>query len=170
MPLQPATYTDWSKTWQQDTTGKEDDLKSPYMQDEFEELNSSKKEKKEPISFGGSWSALTEKGEATNLNLVHLKGFDPLNAQDLTKAEIMGRKGVMEAVAALKKTVPGFDDIKLRNVAMTMGIRDSRKIIGKYNLTGRDVASQAKFEDTIGGELSWWERGIEGRIQCYCLF
>jgi len=123
------------------------------MQGEFEEINAAAAKdpaQKDTMSYGGSWSALSDKGEATNLNLVHMKGFDPLNAEDLTKAEMAGRRGVMEAVKALKKTVPGFDQAKLRNVAMTIGIRDSRKIIGKYNLTARDVASQAKFEDTIG--------------------
>jgi hypothetical protein len=128
----PATYKDWSKTWQQDTTGKEDSLKSPYMQDEFADVNKEVKQEGKPLSFGGSWSAITDKGEATNLNLVHLKGFDPLSAKDLTKAEITGRQGVMKAVKALKDTIPGFEDAKLRNIAMTMGIRDSRKIVGKY--------------------------------------
>merc|ERR1711971_143621 len=33
----PATYRDWSRTWDQETTGKEDDLKSPYLDREFEE-------------------------------------------------------------------------------------------------------------------------------------
>ena len=33
---------------------------------------------------------------------------------------------------------------------MTLGTRDSRKIVGKYNLTRQDVFNQAKFEDSIG--------------------
>jgi hypothetical protein len=33
---------------------------------------------------------------------------------------------------------------------MTLGTRDSRKIIGRYNLTGEDVRNQAKFADSIG--------------------
>ena len=33
---------------------------------------------------------------------------------------------------------------------MTLGTRDSRKIIGRYNLTGEDVKNQARFEDSIG--------------------
>jgi hypothetical protein len=28
---------DWSRTWEQETTGKEDDLRSPYLDLEFEE-------------------------------------------------------------------------------------------------------------------------------------
>jgi hypothetical protein len=39
---------------------------------------------------------------------------------------------------------------KLRNFGMTVGVRDTRKIVGKYNLTDSDVRSQAKFADTIG--------------------
>ena len=33
----PATYRDWSRTWEQETTGKEDELRSPYLDMEFEE-------------------------------------------------------------------------------------------------------------------------------------
>lgn len=33
---------------------------------------------------------------------------------------------------------------------MTLGVRDSRKIVGKYNLTGEDVCLQGRFEDTVG--------------------
>lgn len=33
---------------------------------------------------------------------------------------------------------------------MTLGVRDSRKIVGQYNLTGDDVCLQGRFEDSIG--------------------
>lgn len=33
---------------------------------------------------------------------------------------------------------------------MTLGTRDSRKIVGQYRLTGYDVQNQARFEDSIG--------------------
>jgi len=102
----PATYLDWSKTWQQDTTGKENHLKSPYMQGEFEEENEAKRAG-DTVSLGGSWSALSEEGEATNLNLVHMKGIDPLDAYDLTKAEIDGRKGIREAINVSEKILRG---------------------------------------------------------------
>lgn len=56
----------------------------------------------------------------------------------------------MHALDALRHTVPGFENAKLRNFAMTVGTRDSRKIIGRYNLTGQDVCNQARFEDAVG--------------------
>ena len=33
---------------------------------------------------------------------------------------------------------------------MTLGVRDTRKIVGRYNLTSADVRNQAKFPDSIG--------------------
>lgn len=33
---------------------------------------------------------------------------------------------------------------------MTLGVRDTRKIIGRYELTENDVRNQGRFEDAIG--------------------
>ncbi len=33
---------------------------------------------------------------------------------------------------------------------MTVGVRDTRKIEGRYNLTEHDVRNQARFDDSIG--------------------
>ena len=52
-----------------------------------------------------------------------------LNAQ--TAAEMEGREQAMHALAALKGVVPGFENARLRNFGMTIGTRDSRKIVGR---------------------------------------
>ena len=145
----PTTYADWGGQWTQGTSGKENDLRSPYLEKEFHKAkelgiisNTS--------SLGGSWSSLTDAGEATNLNLVYMKGYDCTDVQDLTRAEMEGRRETMNAIVALKNVVPGFEKAKLRNFGMTLGCRDSRKIIGRYNLNENDVQNQAKFNDSIG--------------------
>ena len=56
------------------------------------------KEKPEHMDITGSWSALSEAGEATNLNLVHMTGFNVTDKEDLTKAEMNGRKGTVKAL------------------------------------------------------------------------
>ena len=43
-----------------------------------------------------------------------------------------GREQAMNALAALKGVVPGFENARLRNFGMTIGTRDSRKIVGRY--------------------------------------
>jgi ribulose 1,5-bisphosphate synthetase/thiazole synthase len=146
----PATYKDWSNTWQQETTGKEEDLRSPYLDKEFQKAKELGIIPNTIKSLGGSWSALTDAGEATNLNLVYMSGYDCTNVMDLTHAEMEGRKEALYAIIALKGVVPGFEKAKLRNFSMTLGCRDSRKIEGRYSLTGEDVRGQAKFPDSIG--------------------
>jgi len=147
----PATYKDWSRTWDQETTGKEDSLRSPYLDTEFEKAREAGCiPTQDTQSIGGSWSALTDAGEATNLNLAHVMEVDCTDVNDLTKAEMEGRRQAMFALKALNGVVPGFEKAKLRNFGMTIGTRDSRKIIGRYDLTSEDVRSQAKFDDTIG--------------------
>jgi hypothetical protein len=69
---------------------------------------------------------------------------------DLTRAEIEGRKRVILAVNALKKYTPGFKKARLRNIGASLGTRESRKIIGEYNITEYDIRNQARFEDSIG--------------------
>jgi ribulose 1,5-bisphosphate synthetase/thiazole synthase len=147
---QPATYADWSRTWDQETTGKEDALRSPYLDKEFDQARSLGVIPQDTTNLGGSWSALTEAGEATNLNLAHMNSVDCTDVMDLTRAEMQGRQEALYALTALKKVVPGFENAKLRNFGMTLGTRDSRKIIGRYNLTSEDVRNQAKFDDSIG--------------------
>ena len=60
----------------QETTGKEDSLKSPYLDMEFEKAREAGViPKEQTTNIGGSWSALTKAGEATNLNLAHVQGY-----------------------------------------------------------------------------------------------
>ena len=42
------------------------------------------------------------------MNIMYLTGYDCTNVLDLTKAEIEARKDAMDAIKALKDTVPGF--------------------------------------------------------------
>lgn len=147
----PATYLDWSRTWEQETDGKENSLRSPYLDEQFEQATKMGIiPRSEGLSLGGSWSALSDAGEATNLNLVHQTQVDCTDVRELTRAEIQGRSGVVQALDALRATVPGFQHAKLRNLPITLGTRDSRKIVGRYNLTGEDVKGQARFPDSVG--------------------
>jgi len=79
-----------------------------------------------------------------------MPGIDPTDVHDLTKAEIEGRQQVMWAVAALKKYTPGFEKARLRTMGASLGTRESRKIIGTYNITEHDVLNEARFTDSIG--------------------
>jgi len=141
----PARIGDWAP----ETTGKEDDLFSTYLHEPFRKAREAG-EIPQNVLKGGYWSSLTEAGEATYLNIVYMRGKDPTNVWDLTRAEIEGREQAIWALSALKKYQPGFENAKLRTFGSAVGVRESRKIIGDYILTGDDVRNEARFEDSIG--------------------
>jgi hypothetical protein len=101
-------------------------------------------------SIGGTWSTITDSGEATYLNMIHLTGYDGTDVWDLTKGEIEGRAQAQQAIKALNHFAPGFEKARLRTYGMTLGVRDTRKIEGLYGLTAHDVQNEARFDDSIG--------------------
>ena len=146
----PSSFRDWSKGWTIRTTGKEDDLLSPYLQEPFNRAREEGLISGTQTGLAGTWGRLTETGDFTNMNMVYMLGYDCTDVWDLTRAEIEGRRQAMIALQALRAYVPGFEAARLRSFGMTLGARDSRKIESQYRLTGYDVQNQARFEDSVG--------------------
>jgi len=146
----PQKYKDWGKNWAIKTDGKEDELFSPYLEQPFDQAREKGIIPSGMKSIGGTWSGINDNGEATYLNMVHMLEYDGTDVQDLTNAEIEGRRQAVLAIKALQHFAPGFEAASLRNFGMTIGIRDTRKIIGRYCLTEQDVREQARFDDAIG--------------------
>ena len=148
----PQTYRDWAGNaeWDIETTGKEDEMFSPFLRKPFKKAVEGGLIPPNLITLAGTWGTVTDQGDLTYLNLVHLTGVDGTSASDLTRGEIEGRQQAMDAMKALRAFMPGCEDAKLRNFGMTIGIRDTRKIEALYDLTGDDVREQGRFEDSIG--------------------
>ena len=145
------TYKDWGGYWSIKTSGKEDDMFSPYIEEPFvKAIEEGIVAKDADVSLGGTWSTISDNGDVTQLNLVFQGNIDCTNVEDLTKAEIMGRENALRAIEVLRHKVPGFETARLRNFGMTIGTRESRKIVGQYYLTENDVLNEARFEDSIG--------------------
>lgn len=75
---------------------------------------------------------------------------DGTDVLSLTKAEMESRKSIMEIIPILRKYEKGMQNAKLRNFAMTIGVRETRRIIGEYRITFKDVFDEKKFPDAIG--------------------
>jgi len=141
----PSTLGDWAV----ETSGKEEKIFSPYLSEPFKRAKEAG-EIPENVEIAGTWSRISETGEATYLNVVYMPGYDATDIHDLTIGEIEGRRQAMWAVNALKKYTPGFENASLRTFGSSLGIRESRKIVGRYSLTENDVRNQGRFDDAIG--------------------
>ena len=75
-----------------------------------------------------------------------INGLEP---DDLTRGEIDGRRQAVEAFAFLR-TVPGFEKSYIVDLPPQLGIRETRRVVGGYQLSGEDVLGCASFEDSIG--------------------
>lgn len=147
----PQTYSDWAYgEWDVETTGKEDDMFSPFLKKPFEKAREAGVIPESLDTIAGTWGAIYDSGELTYLNLVHLMGYDGTDPDDLTRGEMEGRRQAMLAVEAMRRFNPGCENAKLRNFGMTIGIRDTRKIDAVYNMTAHDVREQARFDDSVG--------------------
>jgi hypothetical protein len=147
----PQTYADWSDgAWTVETTGKEDEMFSPFLRAPFTQAIDAGIIPRDLTTIGGTWGAISDQGDLTYLNLVHLDEVDGTDVESLTAAEIEGRRQAVMAAEALRRFTPGCENAKIRNFGMSVGIRETRKIDAVYNMTEQDVREQGRFEDSIG--------------------
>ena len=148
----PQTYRDWegNGAWDIETSGKEDAMFSPFLHKPFASAVRDGVIPANLTTLAGTWGAMHDSGELTYMNVVHLPEVDGTDPDSMTRGEIEGRRQAMHAIEALRHYTPGCSRARLRNFGMTIGIRDTRKIDARYNMTEHDVREQARFDDTIG--------------------
>ena len=83
-----------------------------------------------------------------NLDMAY--NVDATDPKQLTDATMAMRDIAVRMAAFYRKYVPGYENSYLVHTAQTVGVRDSRRIVGDYTLTKEDVLSGQTFEDGIG--------------------
>ncbi len=84
-----------------------------------------------------------------NINASRLQGLDGTNPDDLTHAEVEGKRQVFRLADFLRRYVPGFEQSYVSATAPFIGVRETRRMLGMYQLTGEDCVSGRKFADGI---------------------
>lgn len=97
-----------------------------------------------PVTF----TAISIRKNQLDINATRTVGIDGTNADDLSRAEVLERRHVHELVAQLKAHVPGMEHARLMYTA-PIGIRESRNIIGDYQLQKEDVLQGRQFPDSV---------------------
>jgi hypothetical protein len=75
---------------------------------------------------------------------------DGTDVFQMTRGEIQGRRQIKDVFAFIKANTPGFQDSYIVDIAPSIGIRETRRLVGQYQLTQQDVLGCADFDDTIG--------------------
>ena len=96
----------------------------------------------------GSWHRTPHPGVVT-VHMTRIPNVDATDPEQLTHAEIEGRRQVREYHRFLRDKVPGFDRSVIVATSPAIGVRESRRVIGDYRLTRDDVLQARRFEDEI---------------------
>lgn len=83
------------------------------------------------------------------VNTTRISGINPIKPEELTKAEIEGRRQCAQVVEFMKRRIPGFENARIAFTGPFIGVRGSAQIEGKYTITETDIVSCKTFEDTI---------------------
>ena len=117
--------------------------------------------------------------DEVSICLVHSRKCFPTDNRDLTRMYFEGREQSHIQAEFIKKYIPGFENSFLTATASLLGVRESRRIVGEYTLTAKDLATNTKFDDVITisnhgydihnfedvGNIKWAPMEIDGEIK-----
>ena len=95
----------------------------------------------------GMWKVSDQVGY---LNAGHIFDTNAVDCASLTQAMIVGRRLVQEYEGFYRTYVPGCENIELVATAALLGVRESRRVSGEYELTIADYMARRQFPDQIG--------------------
>jgi hypothetical protein len=86
-------------------------------------------------------------------NEVYVHGIrvpaNPTDAADLSRAEIQGRADSLAMFRAWKRDIPAFADAYFLESYPWIGVRESRRLIGRHVLTEKEIMGGRRFDDAI---------------------
>jgi hypothetical protein len=95
------------------------------------------------------WWWTPTRPDQVGVNFTHVIHIDSTKAEDLSRATVEARKQAYETISVYRKYVPGMEKCYMVSTPNTIGIRESRRIMGDYVLNEDDVKAQREFADNI---------------------
>lgn len=84
-----------------------------------------------------------------NVNATQMNEISGLDTADLYKAEVELRNQIDRVVDFLRKYIPGYENCMLKTTADTLGVRETRRIMGEYVMCDEDVEQGKHYDDAI---------------------
>lgn len=98
--------------------------------------------------FSGGYSPVPPEGKM-HMNITRLACVDATDPNDLNRAYLEGRRQVEEYARFAVKYLPGFERAHVDQIAPQLGVRETRRVVGEYQLTTEDVLGAQSFPDAI---------------------
>ena len=84
-----------------------------------------------------------------SVNATQLNGVDALDPAALGRADAELREQIDRCAAFLRRHVPGYENCRVKSTAATVGVRETRRIVGDAMVTDADVEEGRHYEDAV---------------------
>lgn len=119
---------------------------------------------------GGTWEEVVQRGQKEGalaetigvirlyrsrrpgvavVNATQINGIDGLKVEDLTRAELEGRRQAFQVLDFVKKHAPGYKDAYILQMPASIGVRETRRFVGVQTLTREDCIQGRRREDAV---------------------
>ena len=83
------------------------------------------------------------------VNNSRVYGVDGTDAWDISRADAEARRQNRQILKVVRKYIPGFEKAFVLDSSPTVGVRETRRVRGRYVLDQPALASQETFPDTV---------------------
>ncbi|MGH9293623.1 MAG: FAD-dependent oxidoreductase [Acidimicrobiales bacterium] len=104
------------------------------------------------LILGGAWENWWLRTPLPGIvwcNCPHLTGYDGVDPESQTAAEMAGRERVYALVEFARANLPGFEGAFVVDVASQLGVRQTRLAVGEYVVTASDITCRRHFPDSV---------------------
>ena len=84
-------------------------------------------------------------------------GVDGTDSHSVSRGMIQGRKNNRKLYELLKAHFPGFGNSRIRYISDVLGVRETRRIIGRHVVTVEEALGGKKFEDCVASTTYNWD-------------
>lgn len=101
---------------------------------------------------------------------VKVADHSALKIEELTKAEIEGRKQAFEYERFFRDKVPGYEDSKIIGLSHQIGIRETRRVFGEHRLTKEECLAGKIPESSVllcGAPIEDHRKGTDGQDETH---
>ncbi len=110
-----------------------------------------------PLKESGEWNFFTDifiaiqltEPDVFMINTIRQKGVDGTDGSSLTQAMIEGRKENLKLFEIMKKHFPGFGQARIRKIFEHVGIRETRRIVGRHTVSIQEALEGAQYDDCV---------------------
>lgn len=84
-----------------------------------------------------------------SINATQANGYNTLTPEGILGAECELRDQIDRIIGFLRRYVPGYTDCRLKGSGSALGVRETRRILGDYVISDRDVETGARQPDVV---------------------